>query len=203
MPPETPTSTYPIPLLFRRSALGASSVNLEFPPSMRMSPEETRLASSSMVASVTSAGTITQIARGASSRSTRSARLGTSDTSGLWSNPTTSCPASRKRLAMLPPMRPSPTIPSCMTPPVRRGIGSATDPHRHDQVTVTGNGLPVLGSRADDRGLHRGGERDEYVGRVQHREPVEQVAGVERDRERLALEVALHRLAGPGVLAPA
>ena len=73
-----------MPRSARRSARGPSSVKRELPPSMTTSPAPSSPASSSMVASVTSAGTITQTARGGGQlAATSSARPATSETSGL------------------------------------------------------------------------------------------------------------------------
>jgi hypothetical protein len=66
-----------------RSARGGSSLNLELPPSITMSPVPSRSLSSSIVASVTCDGTMIQITRGAASLSTRSLRPAASETSGL------------------------------------------------------------------------------------------------------------------------
>src|SRR5262245_26309727 len=90
---------------------------------MMVSPGSSMGDSSPIIASTTAAGTISQIARGRSSLVTRSARevapIAFSLTRSLTvlgerSNTTHSCPFFNSRRTMLAPIRPSPTIPSCI-----------------------------------------------------------------------------------------
>ena len=126
------------------------------------------------------------------------ARSSASRRSGLLSKPTTVCPAPRSRSRMLPPILPSPTSPRSMrVPPVaRRGWcrvervkrvvrWSALQPQGHQQVAEVEVGVGALLGRARDRDrTGRLGEGEVAPRGVDHAEAVEQVAGVEPDRER-------------------
>src|SRR3954452_25302875 len=141
---------------------------------MSTSPESSMAARSLHVSSVgLPAGTITHTARGGSSCSTTSSSecaamapsLSAAFTvSGLRSEATPSCPCSINRLVMFPPMRPSPTMPILMNPPVRRSGQNVARPrlqlvHR-DPEDAAAVGLQAL-VVAD--GLGRD-ERAEVVG---------------------------------------
>ncbi len=98
---------------------------------MIASPASNLDASSFTVLSVISpAGTITHAARGLSSLETKSSSdsapvapspARSSIAFGLTSKTTHSCPARISRRTMLAPIRPSPTIPSCMGRILERG----------------------------------------------------------------------------------
>jgi hypothetical protein len=91
-----------------------------------MSPGSIVAATWSTTAPVTPAGTITQAARGGLSFATMSS-IDEDDTapsdsscataSGLTSETTTSCPSRISLRVRLAPMRPSPTMPSCIACP--------------------------------------------------------------------------------------
>ena len=91
---------------------------------MIASPRSSRLASSVTVLSVISpAGTMTQAARGVDSLATNSSSesapvapspASSSTASGLTSKTTQSCPSRIRRRTRFAPIRPSPTMPSCM-----------------------------------------------------------------------------------------
>ena len=107
-----------------RAARRTSSFQNELPPSMTVSPGESKRLSASTAPSVASPeGSMTQTARGASSAATREARpsaaVAPSPASarpgaGSRSCTTQSCPARSSRRTMFPPIRPRPTTPSCM-----------------------------------------------------------------------------------------
>ena len=92
---------------------------------MIASPESSFEASSFTVDSVISpAGTITQAARGCSSLATKSSsesapaapsEASEATASGLTSKTTHSCPSRISRRTRFAPIRPRPTIPSCMS----------------------------------------------------------------------------------------
>src|SRR5688572_16383960 len=127
-------------------------------------------------------------------------------------------PPRRSRSAMLPPMRPSPIMPSVAMALLRRlrwgragpTPGSARQADRHEQVAVVGRravgrgGVALAGENGRSR---RAGERQGRRVAVDRAEPVEQVLRVEGDRERLAgraaLPAALELLAGLGVVGAA
>src|SRR5438105_3768369 len=96
---------------------------------MRASPPSRWAATSSTTAPVTPAGTISQTGRGGVNLPTRSAtevaptapeRASASTAAVSWSYTTHSWPACTQRRTRFAPMRPSPIIPSCMSPPVGR-----------------------------------------------------------------------------------
>src|SRR5882762_3391980 len=113
-----------MPLARRPLARRISSLNIELPPSMTMSPACSNVLSSFTPASVTSpAGNISHTAFGVRSLLTRSATdvapkapfpTYPATVCGLRSYTTNSCPLRMQRSVMLPPMRPKPTMPSCM-----------------------------------------------------------------------------------------
>src|SRR5438445_2487566 len=113
-----------MPLPCRALARCTSSLNIELPPSMTMSPAWSKPLSSFTPASVTApAGNISHTALGERSLLTRSATdvvptapFATYDATvcALRSYTTISCPPRMQRSVMLPPMRPKPTMPSCM-----------------------------------------------------------------------------------------
>ena len=131
-PPDTPTSQNPTPWAARVSPCRTESWKFEFPPSMTTSPSPRRSARAANVLSVGSPdGTMTQTTRGLDSRPTSSSRLSTSESSLWLSYPTTSWPARSSRCAIEPPIRPSPTMPTC------------TRLSRPRSVVPRGRGCPV------------------------------------------------------------
>jgi hypothetical protein len=125
MPPLVPASTYLIPRPRSVSARRTSSVHFVLPPSMMMSPGDRSVASVAMVDSVGApAGTMTQTGRGGVSAFTspsseltpcappcstaaRAASAGSYAT--IWWR------ARSSRVTMLPPIRPRPTNPICIS----------------------------------------------------------------------------------------
>src|SRR5215210_1975323 len=191
-----------------------SSVYFELPPSTITSPGSSSPASSLTVSRVGSpAGTITQTTRGACSVCTSASRLSTSRLPGEWSYPTTSMSARRSRVAMLPPILPSPISPSCTGGPLSVVVGrrpscatwalpagrprSTREPHRHDQVAVAAGAARLRGAvvgallldAGEHGGLERAGEVHPRALGVHRRQAVEQERRVEADGQRLAVEL--------------
>ena len=100
-----------------------ASFHMLLPPSMTTSPGESRPASVTTASSVAApAGSMTQIARDGAMATTIAGRLSTAvapsaasaaRAAGSRSNAKHWCPAPSSRRTMLPPMRPSPIMPSC------------------------------------------------------------------------------------------
>ena len=121
IPPEVPASSRWTPCAPRILARSFVSVKRALPPSMITSPDSRYAASSVTVAAVMGpAGTITHVARGGSSLSTRSLMsvaaiapdsMARSTALRSMSNATTSCPPRINLVVMPAPMRPRPTIP--------------------------------------------------------------------------------------------
>src|SRR5581483_8774364 len=124
---------------------------------MIVSPGDSRPPNSSIVDSVGGPdGAITQTARGGSSALTRSASdedgaapslPAASRASALRSCTTTWCPPSMSRLVMLPPMRPSPTIPIFMCSP---DLVEGVDRHPQHPAPVVEQALVVAESLGGD-----------------------------------------------------
>src|SRR5690606_24880810 len=135
----------------------------------------------------------------------RSASVGTSLIAGSVSYPVTVCPAASIRARMLPPMRPRPTMPMCMSSsraavtvlaagrPGERWLPG--EPDRHEEVAEVVRALPLEALLPGEHGgLARVGEghADEVGG--QRAQAVEQVARVERGDDVLSDERRLEDL---------
>src|SRR6478672_9015790 len=144
MPPEVPQSMNSMPCSASVAACCWESRKFELPPSTTMSPPSSSPLSCVTAAEVGApAGIISQTTRGrclraATAPSSVPAQLipycFSSDSSPLRVQPTTVWPASERRCAMFPPIRPRPIIASSMSPSLvshvggRSGRAAGTDP---------------------------------------------------------------------------